>query len=155
MTENDEQVETSVEAIDQDLVGIGGWLILHAIGFVIGLIYFPVILIVSLVNYSKVAKAGYGGIHAIEPIVIFGLLCLMIYAATLFFRKKRNAPGTIIILLIAGLLSGVLLHVIKLVVGTEVITVNTVEWLVKGIIKAPIWIPYFLVSKRVKATFVN
>ena len=152
MIENVNRGETGLEDIDQDLVGIRGWLILPAIGFVMGLIYFPVMLSASLPN---VARAGYGGIQAIEPMVLFGMLCFMIYAATLFFRRKRNAPGTIIILLIAGLLTGVLLHVIKLVVGTEVITVNTVEWLVKGIIKTPIWIPYFLVSKRVKATFVN
>ena len=154
MTENVEQVETSVEAIDQELVGIGGWLIWHAIGFVIGFIYFPVTLIASLFNYSKVARAGYVGIQAIEPIVLFGMLCFMIYAATLFFRKKRNAPVTIIILFIVGILTGVLLFVIELRAGTEIFAVNTVQWLVKGIIKV-LWIPYFLVSKRVKATFMN
>jgi hypothetical protein len=155
MTEYVEQVDMSIEARDQKLVGIGGWLIWHAIGFVIGLIYFPVMLIASLVNYSKVARAGYGGIQAIEPIVIIGLLCFMLYTATLFFRKKRNAPGTIIIYFIVGLVIAVIFFVIEFNAGTKLFTVNTVEWLVKGIIKVPIWIPYFLVSKRVKATFVN
>jgi len=102
MTENVNQVESSIEAIDQNLVGIGGWLVLPAIGFFTGLIYFSIMLIVSLVKYSKVAGAGNEGIHAIESIVMFGMLCFMIYAATLFFRKKRNAPGTIIIFFIVG-----------------------------------------------------
>ena len=152
MIENVNRGETGLEDIDQDLVGIRGWLILPAIGFVMGLIYFPVMLSASLPN---VARAGYGGIQAIEPMVLFGMLCFMIYAATLFFRKKRNAPGTIIIFFIVGFVIGVLFFVIELSAGTKIFTVNTVEWFVKGIIKVPIYIPYFLLSKRVKATFVN
>ena len=153
MTENDEQAEKSVEAIDQNLVGISGWLVLPAIGFVTGLIFFPIMLIVSLVKYSEVAGAGHGSIHAIESILIFGLLCFMIYAATLFFRKKRNAPGTIIILFIVGYVIGFLFYVIESNAG--IVSVNTLFWCFKGIYKGPIFIPYFLVSKRVKATFVN
>ena len=153
MAENVTQVEPSVEVIDQKLVGIGGWLVLPAIGFVTGLIYFPIMLIVSLVKYSEVAGAGYGGIRAIESIVLFGMLCFMIYAATLFFRKKRNAPGTIIILFIVGYVIGILFYVIES--NAALVSVNTLLWCIKGIYKGPIFIPYFLVSKRVKATFVN
>ena len=155
MTENIEQIGASVEAIDQELAGIGGWLILPVIGFAMGLIYFPAMLTVSLSMYSKVAWAGYGSIHAIEPIVLTGLLCFMLYTATLFFRKKSSTPATFIALIIAGLVTGVLLFVIELNTEIDVFAINTVEWLIKGIIKAAICIPYFRVSKRVKATFVN
>ena len=141
--------------MDQKLVGIGGWLVLPAIGFVTGLICFPLMLIVSLFKYSEVVGAGHGGIHTFESIVLFGMLCFMIYAATLFFRKKRNAPGTIIIFFIVGYVIGILFFVIELNAGTKIFTVDTVLWCVKGIYKGPIFIPYFLLSKRVKATFVN
>ena len=153
MNENVKQVESSVEAIDQKLVGIDGWLVLPAIGFVTGLFYFPIMLIVSLVKYSEVAGTGYIGIHAIESILIFGMLCFMIYTATLFFRKKRNAPVTIIILFIVGYVIGILFFVIESNAG--LVSFNTLQWCIKGIYKGPIFIPYFIVSKRVKATFVN
>ena len=39
--------------------------------------------------------------------------------------------------------------------NAELVSVNTLMWCIKGIYKGPIFIPYFLVSKREKATFVN
>ena len=143
MAENVKQVESSVEKIDQKLVGIGGWLFLPAIGFVAGLILFPIFLIVSLVKYSEVAGVGNGGIHVIESILLFGLLCFMIYAATLFFRKKRNAPRTIIILFIVGYVIGILFFVIEQ--NADLVSFNTLMWCIKGIYKGPIFIPYFIV----------
>ncbi len=155
MTENVEQQESSIEAEDQALVGIGGWLILPAIGFVLGPIIGVIGLIAALGMYSDVANAGYGGIYALEILVIVGLFCFMVYAASLFFRKKSNAPRTIITLLIVSIIASIALLVIELGAGAEVFAVETGKQLVRDVIGAAIWIPYFRVSKRVKATFVN
>ena len=155
MTENVEQTESSAEAIDQDLVGIGGWLILHVIGFVLGPIVVVYELAVSLSSYSKAAKAGYGDIYIIEPIILTGLLCFFIYIATLFFRKKSNTPGTFITFFIVSLFASGLLYVIEVSTGAEIFSEQTGLWFAKSIMRAVIWIPYFIVSKRVKVTFVN
>ena len=155
MTENVEQLESSVETVDQKLVGIGGWLILPAIGFVLGPIIGVIGLIAALGMYSDVASASYGGIYTLEIIVIVGLLGFMVYAATLFFRKKTNAPGTIITLFIVSVVASGVLLVVELGAGAEVFAVETGKQLIQEIISAAIWIPYFRVSKRVKATFVN
>ena len=155
MTENVEQLESNVETVDQKLVGISGWLILPAIGFVLGPIIGVIGLVVALGMYSDVARAGYGGIYTLEILVIVGLLGFTLYAATLFFRKKSNAPGTIIMLLIVSLVASGVLLVIELSAGAEVFAVETGKQLVRDVIGAAIWIPYFRVSKRVKATFVN
>jgi uncharacterized membrane-anchored protein len=150
-----EQLESNMENVDQKYVGIGGWLILPAIGFVLGPIIGVIGLIASLGMYSDVARAGYGGIYTIEIIVIIGLLCFLLYAATLFFKKKSNAPSTIITLLIVSLVSSCVLLVIELSAGAEPFAIETGKQLVREIIGAAIWIPFFRVSKRVKATFVN
>lgn len=150
-----DQTEATAPAEDPQLVGIGGWLVLPAIGFVLGSIVGAVMLVVALGVYSDVAAAGYGGLYALELFVEVGLLAFLIYAATLFFGKKRNAPSTIIALLIASLASSGVLLVIELGAGAEEFAIESGKQLVRSVIGAAIWISYFRKSKRVKATFVN
>lgn len=155
MTEKIEQSISNVGTVDEKLVGIEGWLVLPAIGFVLGPVIGIIALIAAIGMYSGVARAGYGGIYALELIVIVGILGFMIYAATLFFRKKSNAPRTIITLLVVSLIASGALLLIELGAGAEIFAVETGKQLVRDIISAAIWIPYFRVSKRVKATFVH
>lgn len=155
MNEQIEQVEPGVLTVDEKLVGISGWLILPAIGFVLGPIIGAVVLIAGLGMYSDVARAGYGGIYTFELIVLFGLIGFLTYAATLFFRKKSNAPRVIIMLYIVSIVASGILLVVELSAGAEVFAAETGKQLVRDIIGAAIWIPYFRVSKRVKATFTH
>jgi Protein of unknown function (DUF2569) len=152
------QAETDdahVSTLDPSLAGIGGWLVLPAIGFVLGPIIGIVMLVVAVGLYGDVADAGLGGLYALELLVDVGLLAFLIYAATRFFGKMRNAPPTIIALLIAGLVSSGVLIIIELSAGAEPFAIESGKQLVRSIIAAGIWIPYFKVSKRVKATFVH
>lgn len=155
MNEQIEQVEPGVLTVDEKLVGISGWLILPAIGFVLGPIIGAVVLIAGLGMYSDVARAGYGGIYTFELIVLFGLIGFLTYAATLFFRKKSNAPRVIIMLYIVSIVASGILLVVELSAGAEVFAAETGKQFVRDIIGAAIWIPYFRVSKRVKATFTH
>jgi hypothetical protein len=140
---------------DDKLKGIGGWLILPAIGLVLGPIIGVIGLFASLGMYKDVARAGYGGVYALELIVLFGLLVFTIYAAIQFFGKKRKAPKIMIILYSVSLVASLVILGIELSAGAEEFAVETGKQLVRDIVAAAIWIPYFNVSKRVKATFVN
>jgi len=146
---------TSSAAVDPKLVGIGGWLVLPAIGFVLGPIIGVVGLIAAFALFADVERAGYGGVYALKLVVQVGLLGFLIYAATLFFGKKANAPTVIITFFLVSLGASIVLLVIELGTGAEEFAIESGKQLVSGVIGAAVWIPYFRVSKRVKATFVN
>jgi hypothetical protein len=146
---------TTEETIDPKLVGIGGWLVLPAIGFVLGPIVEVVGLVLALALYDDVAAAGFAGVYSVTLLVQVVVLGFMIYAATLFFGKKRNAPSVIITFFVGSLVASVVLLVIQIGAGAEPFAVETGKLLVRQVIAAAIWISYFRQSKRVKATFVN
>lgn len=150
-----ERLESNRKADNQDLVGIRGWLILPAIGLVLGPAIGAVELIAGITMYPNVAKAGYGGVYAMNLLMVTGLVVFAAYAAMLFFRKSSNAPRTVIALLIAGLVASGALVAIGVGAGADLFAAANGRHLVFEIIGASIWIPYFRVSKRVKATFVR
>ncbi len=149
------EMQSDTATVDQKLVGIGGWLVLPAIGLVLAPIIMVVSLIMSMGLASDVARAGYGGIHALEMIVGLGMLIFFIYAATRFFGKRSNAPSIMIALYVVQLVSQGILLMIELGADAEPFAIESGKALVRSVIGAAIWIPYFRVSKRVKATFVN
>ena len=149
------EMPSDTELIDQKLVGIGGWLVVPAIGLVLSPIIMGVSLVMSAGLASDVARQGYGGFHALEMLCDFGLLLFIIYAAIHFFGKRRNAPSIMIALYVVQLVSQGVLLMIELGADAEPFAIESGKALVRSAIGAAIWIPYFRVSKRVKATFVN
>ena len=155
MTNQEEEIERNNAATDSKIVGIRGWLFLPAIGFFLG----PIISVVSIIAafglFSRVQSAGYGGVYALELVVEVGMFAFLIYCAIRFFGKKSNAPSAIIALFIASIGASVLLIIIELAAGAEIFATATGKQLIREVIGAAIWIPYFRNSRRVKATFVN
>ncbi len=147
--------EGNMPVVCPQLSGIGGWLVLPAVGMVLGVIVGVGSLILGLVLFSDVEMAGYGGIYALELIVSLGFLVFVIYAATRFFGKRKDARSIIIKLAVASIVASGVLLVIELSAGAETFAIESGKALVRDAISAGIWIPYFRVSKRVKATFVN
>jgi hypothetical protein len=143
------------EPADPSLVGIGGWLILPAIGFSLGLLVEGGQFIYALSLYSGVARAGYGGIYSLHIAVVASVLVLGIVAAVLFFGKKRVAPSVCVALLIAGPVSSLFMIAAYNAAGAGEFAVELVKELVKQLIGAAIWIPYFLTSLRVRFTFTR
>lgn len=140
---------------NSELAGIKGWLILPAIGLVLG----PVISIVSLVlsanMFNDVSRAGYGEIYAFFILVEAIILIFVLYTAVRFFGKKANAPSAFITMLTVQICLVLICLAAAVVSDAEAFIIEYGKAALKVIIAAAIWIPYFKRSKRVKATFVN
>ena len=123
-------------------LSIGGWLILPAIGMVLG----PISTIVGLV--AVLSSSGSNG-NVVEIVRSVIMLLFQLYVSINFFAKKISVPNMVIALIVVSL--GVRFMNYKMNIGDPVY----LKPLIAGVIGALIWIPYFKVSERVKRTFVN
>ena len=141
---------------DDRLIGIRGWLILPAIGLVLSIIVGPIALI------EGIAEMGprYGTYSLPATLVNLGFYIWIWVAAVRFFKKRKSAPKTLIQLMVARIIASAMLFVLGMaVVGrTDPLVIIALlkanNFIAQGI-AAAIWIPYFKVSKRVRATFVR
>ena len=118
------------------LTGIGGWLLLPAIGAVLG--------VLNSVGGAFANPAPFSILFAGFSAVV----------AVAFFRKHRATPRLFIALLIADALL-----TLPLVLAPGSLRDRRMEAAmreaVRSVMVAIVWIPYFLNSKRVKLTFVR
>jgi len=150
-TNNEENLSDAPQA-DQSLNGIRGWLILPAIGLILGGILGVISLVIILDTYQELSDLGYGGFCSFLIFSQAALLGLTVYAVTQFFNKKKRTPNIMISLYGFNFLSLMLLTVLS---PNEAFANEFGTSLVQQAIMAAIWIPYFMNSKRVKATFNN
>jgi len=150
--------------------GIGGWLILVAIGIVLT----PTRIITEMMaTYPEIFSTGawdalttqgseaynslWGPIILGEILINSGMLLACLYIAYLFFSKKSAFPKWYIGLGVFSL--GFVVAdalAIKLVLPLEpAFDPDTVKELMRSLLVVVVWVPYMLVSKRVKATFIN
>jgi len=133
---------------------IGGWLIVPAIGLVLS----PI----SLLFYiSSEIMPAFTAVPLSETsgefrtyLLLDLLLNLLVFAytivvAVLFFKRRRVAPKLVMSLYLLNLL---------FIIGERFVfmSLNELQWIIgiiNGIVPSLIWIPYFLLSKRVQATF--
>jgi hypothetical protein len=132
---------------------IGGWLFFPAVGLILGGIVSVIGLVYGLSIVSKVLSK-FQGVYTLHILFSIGILALLIYAAILFFGKKRNAPSIMIALMIANIAVSGLMLVIDYGADAEPLAIESGKDLLKAIVGAAIWIPYFRVSERVKRTFI-
>lgn len=151
--------------VEPELKGIGGWLILVAIGQVLGVLR----LISDMARYYAEADAK---LFQQFPITLYGeaalnlaLLALLIYVTVLFFRKSRKFPlyyiyqwlAVIVVPLVSALWVVVTL---SMATGQSMSEVAKFDSKVVGElfaigIGAIIWISYILKSRRVANTFTR
>jgi pSer/pThr/pTyr-binding forkhead associated (FHA) protein len=155
---------------NEQLNGISGWLIIVAIGIILS----PINIFVYLFPlYSEIFNNGsweilttpgtadyspfWAPILITEIAVNIGLILLWIYIAIIFFLKKSSFPYIYIGALLFTLAFIVIdAFAVKLVFPNDpVFNADTTKELSRSFIHAAIWIPYILISKRVKATFIN
>jgi len=148
-------------------LGIGGWLILLAVGLTLS----PILLLVQVVNedyfstQTWVDAASYGDkiitdlqlILGLELIFNIALIVYTILVVVLFYKKRTSAPLMISILYVVsflGSLGDVLL--IEYLIPDTLLKEDLNEIyksMMRVFISAAIWIPYLYFSDRAKATF--
>jgi len=155
---------------EKTLEGIGGWLILVAIGIVVTPIR---IIMLIMATYPEIFLTGvwealttqgseaysplWAPILIIEILINSGMLLAWLYMAYLFFSKKVVFPKWYIGLAVFSLVFIIAdAFAIKLVMPSEpVFDPDTIKELMRSLFMVVVWVPYMLISKRVKATFVN
>ena len=157
------------DAAPQQYDKIGGWLILVAIGLIFAPIRLLVVLFKDLLpalsadTWSRLTTPGTEAYHPLwAPLLLFEVIgnCLFILSpviiAVFFFQRKRFVPRLIIVLLLANLVFVTIDYfaadLIPFVAAQE--DLGSLKELIRALIACAIWVPYFLVSKRVKGTFV-
>ena len=150
--------------------GIGGWLILP----LLGLIFTPIrVGIQTHRDFSPMLEPGIwralttpGGeaYHWLwAPTIIFevvtnvSLIGFTLVLLVLFLRTSRRVPKLMIVLMLAGIaIQGVDLVLVGFIPAlASDPDAHSMRDLARAVPAAAIWIPYFLMSKRVRNTFVK
>lgn len=158
-----------VTASREGPTGLGGWLILVAIGLIIN----PIRVLVVVAStfpplfqtgaWEALTTPGSENYHALwGPLLIFEMvfntlvMLASIALAVLFFRRSRRFPGFFIVFVIANL-AFVLLDAwlgSLVIVDEPMFDPGTVRELSRVLFGVLVWVPYMRLSKRVKNTFV-
>ncbi|NLF31292.1 MAG: DUF2569 domain-containing protein [Planctomycetes bacterium] len=131
---------------------IGGWLVVPAVGLVVALVETVAGVVIPLVNRGRYAEQG--GILLVDLVVSAGVILWLLLAAFRFFARKSRAPETMIAVMITYVGAQAALIGLSFMLSAGV---SATAWgsLLAGAAFAVVWVPYFLVSRRVKRTFVN
>jgi transglutaminase-like putative cysteine protease len=139
---------------------IGGWLILVLIGMIvrplsyIGLLisskFFDSIYLESLSSLNSYWTL----VHTYELIAVITLFIFSIFLLVLFLSYRNSFPRLYIVYLSLALFLS-LIDAILVNTLVEAPSNTTLATLTGNIVGCAIWIPYFLLSQRVKETFVK
>ena len=158
------------ESVQKSSKGIGGWLILPLLGLILSplrlvyMIYEDLWPIFSPDYWEELTSPDSPFYHELwKSVLIFevagnlAVFLLGLLALISFLRKSRKAPRWIILwFLLAFVFVAADTYFRTYIPGAaEQLDTIPVSELWRTGITAAIWIPYFLVSKRVTATFVN
>lgn len=146
-------------AVNQkNLQGIGGWLILVALGLALG--PFGLLLAVGgsmMLLFSPAgetvlaANPGVGGLLALDAAIDALFILALVYLNFHFYGKKRTFPRLAIGYLAASFVLQIALQRMMM----QYMPTFPSWTALSSLISAGVWIPYFLLSQRVKQTFVN
>jgi len=146
---------------------IGGWLILIAIALITTPFYFLSIVIsddiilngdwLQFLNPNSIIfDLSLGLLIFVEFIVNMSFLVFYTLAIFLFFKKRSSFPKVFIHLLICNTVFIILDNMIVYIIAPSSLNEDEViKEVLYSIIRAGIWVPYFLLSERSKETFVN
>jgi hypothetical protein len=156
------------------LRGIGGWLILVLIGMLFSFLSVTVSLFDSMKMFQPdvwhvITTYGTGAYHPLfgpwaiyevilNTFVIVFTICLLI----LMYRRSRIFPKFMIFYFISAIFFQGIDFYLSYIVLTDLPKVADTlgvypdfKGTMRAIVQSAVWVPYFLKSKRVKATFIN
>lgn len=147
----------------EDLEGISGWLILPAIGLVLS----PFVILATIVTvnipflFSSRYQTFFESHPAFEAVGVFELATNVIFVSSvfllnfLFFTRRKQLPACMIGYLVLQLCVMTIDLVVVQALSPNANLASGYTGMARSFVAAAIWIPYFLVSRRVKATFVR
>lgn len=156
-----EPYPTATETVEQPkLKGIGGWLILMAIGQVVG----PIQILTGMIEeFGSVPE----GTAARYPLAFIGdggmrlaYVAFLAYVAVQFFKTRTTFPNLFIVSYIVGLALPFVVGVwVTATTGintlTNLATPDFLKVYAPGAVVGAIWVAYVVNSVRVRNTFVN
>ncbi len=161
--EDTKSVASSTDSTQNKYEGVNGWLLLYTIGLVagIGFSIFNFISYVALALKFDVNAEGASVVIGIYLILGFGfaiLLAIQSIALVQIIRRKKSAKIFVVISLVYGFLlyladAGIAGWAYEL--AKETAPSDLYGGAGRAFFALAIWLPYFLVSKRVKQTLVK
>ncbi|MDR3726973.1 MAG: DUF2569 family protein [Terracidiphilus sp.] len=157
------QLTTPLFSTVEDMEGLSGWLVLVGIGLVVSpFVMLYTILTVNLPFLADHRYQPYLSSHpAFAALAIFEVITNIIFItsvlalAYLFFTKRKAFP-TFMILYLATQCCVIVFDTVTVHVLVPSANLSTsYASVARSLIGALVWIPYFVVSQRVKATFVR
>jgi len=155
---------------NKELKGLGGWLILVGIGVLVAPFKTGAVLINTFLPIfshgmwailtdptSNAYHPLWGPYILSEVITNIGLLAASSYMILLFFKKSKSFPKWFMTISVLSLLIIIVdTFAVKLILpGKPVVNLAFIENTTTAFVTCLIWVPYMLVSKRVKSTFVQ
>jgi hypothetical protein len=148
-------------AADAGPIGIRGWLILPAIGMFLNPLGYILSTVMLWSIAMKVRTTPGAANWALSIRIVAGMTVLFViyqlYTAVLFFSKKASAPAAVIFVYVGNILmSFASIWVLRPILQYDEVNPSAIwRGMLRSLVIALIWIPYFRTSKRVKRTFVN
>ncbi len=148
--------------------GLGGWLVLVCIGLILSPLrlgallardYLPIFRDGTWESLIDSTSAGYhpplAALMLFELVINVAFIAFSIWLLILFFRKSSRFPKMAIVLYAANA-AFVLADTVTLsAIGFEAFDFSSMREIMRSLISAAIWVPYMLLSRRVKNTFVE
>jgi DNA-directed RNA polymerase subunit RPC12/RpoP len=153
----EERANTTAPEIEQKPGprGIGGWLIIPAIGLVLAPIRSAVMLFMGISIIQSFAPELTSDPRLwLSGVIDVAMIVATIIVAVLFFKKKRNAVRAIIALMAGSILANIVQAFLNAAMFEEV-DAHTIKPVIHACVFGAVWIPYFVISKRVKNTFTE
>ena len=135
--------------------GIGGWLVIPAIGLVLGPIKVVIMLFQGIIMIQSFAPELLSDARFwVSGVIDVAMVIAAIIVAILFFKERHIAVVAIISLMAASIVANAIQLFLSIAMFGKASS-GGINPVLHACVFAAIWIPYFVKSKRVKNTFVN
>ena len=148
--------------------GLGGWLILVGLGVILT----PFNYLSTIPEFQSVFQDNlYDELVSVKPLfgpliwteIVVNIIFFLssIYLIFLFFAKKTFFPKLFIWLALGSLVFVIVDAIVAGMIFKDMLTdepffdPETIKEIVRMSIQVIIWVPYIMISKRVKATFIK